>query len=309
MGFVLLPSFTAKLLAQTAAVPPPIVRVGGYLQARETYESGVGLTGSINRARLVVSGTIVPAVSWRISGEFRTGGAMNRATVSLQDAVIRYVPDPWSFHVGQFKTPFTREFLTSIADLESADRSAVVDTLAPKRDIGIMGEYALRSAVTATVGLFGGDGQNTTVNRDSTLLAVVRVSVRPAKHVGIGANIARYFGDSTRYGVDANYHDSTLTVRAEFVSQTRDAGAGPADKGWYGLIGGFLVRQIQLVGKYEYFDQPGVANSLTQRAWTAAANLYPWNADVRLTLEYISRQHTRGTPWQGMGLAQVQVKF
>lgn len=42
--------------------------------------------------------------------------------------------------MGQFKTPFTREFITSPADLETADRSTVVDSLAPRRDIGVMAD-------------------------------------------------------------------------------------------------------------------------------------------------------------------------
>ena len=46
---------------------------------------------------------------------------------------------------GQFKTPFTREFITSLADVETADRATVVDSLAPKRDIGVMADYAIGS--------------------------------------------------------------------------------------------------------------------------------------------------------------------
>src|SRR5262245_28014267 len=70
--------------------PPPSVRLGGYLQARETYRDGVGLTGSINRARLTASGTLAKAFSWRLQGEFRTGSVGNgKASVSLTDAYIR----------------------------------------------------------------------------------------------------------------------------------------------------------------------------------------------------------------------------
>ena len=36
----------------TTASPTPAVRFTGYIQTRETYRDGVGLTGSINRARL-----------------------------------------------------------------------------------------------------------------------------------------------------------------------------------------------------------------------------------------------------------------
>jgi hypothetical protein len=53
--------------AAPAASSAPSVRLGGYLQARETYRDGVGLTGSINRARLTASGGLARNVTWRCS--------------------------------------------------------------------------------------------------------------------------------------------------------------------------------------------------------------------------------------------------
>lgn len=103
--------------------PPPLVHWSGYLQAREVYQDKVGLTSSINRARLSASGGIAEAVTWRIQGEFRTGSVgTGRASVSLQDAYVRYNPGVWGVQIGQFKTPFSREFITSLADIETADR-------------------------------------------------------------------------------------------------------------------------------------------------------------------------------------------
>src|SRR6476646_1884012 len=74
-----------------ASSPAPNVRVTGYIQARETYRDGVGLTGSINRARLTGYRTVATSFTWRIQGEFRTGSVgTGKASVSLQDAYIRY---------------------------------------------------------------------------------------------------------------------------------------------------------------------------------------------------------------------------
>ena len=117
---------------------------------REVYQRNIGLTSSINRARLAASGAISGDVTWRLQGEFRTGTVgTGRASVSLQDAYLRYSPGPWALQVGQFKTPFTREFTTSLADIETADRSTAVDSLAPKRDIGVMGEYSVQRVSAA----------------------------------------------------------------------------------------------------------------------------------------------------------------
>ena len=56
---------------ESAAQTTPAVRLGGYLQGRETYRDGVGLTGSINRARLTASGGAKSLTS--NSGEGRSG--------------------------------------------------------------------------------------------------------------------------------------------------------------------------------------------------------------------------------------------
>lgn len=62
--------------------------------------------------------------------------------------------------MGQFKTPFTPEFITSLTDVETADRSTVVDSIAPKRDIRIMADYAIGPIATLALGVFNGEGQN-----------------------------------------------------------------------------------------------------------------------------------------------------
>src|SRR5262245_7664852 len=122
----------APAQAPAAQSPAPSVRFTGYIQARETYRDGVGLTGSINRARLAAYGTVAGNVTWRIQGEFRTGSVgTGKASVSLQDAYVRYKTGDFGVQAGQFKTPFTREFITSLADVETADRATVVDSIAP----------------------------------------------------------------------------------------------------------------------------------------------------------------------------------
>ena len=318
LPFVL--SAISALSAQTPtpeAPPPPkpapaapAVKLSGYLQARETWQQGIGLTGSINRARLAASGTVAPSVTYRVQGEFRTGTVgTGRASVSLQDAYIRITRERWAILAGQFKTPFTREFIASLADLETADRSTVVDSLAPKRDIGLMGEYMIVKAVTAYAGVFNGEGQNVTANRDSTVLGIGRVVVRPVAHLSLGVNAARYFGDSTRYGADANYEDERTVVRAEYVAQSRAAAGGDDDQGWSVLGAVTPVPEVQLVAKYETFERPGVSDQQKNQAWTAGANLFPLGRATRFTVEYRSREIGDPGVRRGQILAQAQVKF
>ncbi len=298
----------APAAAQAPAAPAP-VRFSGYLQARESYQSSVGLTSSINRARLTAYGALPHGIGWRIQGEFRTGSVgTGKATVALQDAYVRWERNSFALQLGQFKTPFSREFVTSLTEVETADRSTVVDSLAPKRDIGVMAEYSIGGRGSLSAGVFNGEGQNVTANRDSTLLGVARLTLRPLPLVALGVNVASYFGDSTRYGADANVEAPWLVLRGEYVAQHRNAG-GRDDKGWYALAAVPLLPALQPVLKYEWFARPAISPQLRNRAWTAGLNVFPFGRDTRLTLAYVSRRVGEPGIRKGQALAQAQVRF
>jgi phosphate-selective porin len=307
---VLLVSVTVPYAAAQTPAAAPTVKLGGYIQARETYQKAIGLTGTINRARLAASGSASGDITWRVQGEFRTGNVgTGKASVSLQDAYVRWVRSGVGVQVGQFKTPFTREFITSLTEVETADRSTAVDSLAPKRDIGAMVDYALGGRATVNLGVFNGEGQNLTANTDSSALGVARLAVRPVPFLLLGANVARYFQDSTRYGGDVSLESPWVIVRAEYVGQHRDQRTGD-DKGWYALAAVPLRPWLQPVLKYEWFNRPSVAlNAQKNRAWTAGVNLYPWGKATRFTLEYLSRKVGEPGVRKSLALAQAQVIF
>lgn len=210
--------------------------------------------------------------------------------------------------VGQFKTPFTREFVTSLADIETADRSTVVDSLAPKRDIGVMADYVIHAKATLYAGLFNGDGQNVTANKDSTLLGVLRAVVRPIPEIALGANLARYFGDSTRHGFDANYEGKLITARAEYVAQSRGT-ISKRDYGWFGLGAVKAVPAVQLVAKYEDFRRNVIDLQQRNKAWTAGSQFFLHGTAVKLTLEYVSRKIGDPGTRKGQILTQLQARF
>jgi hypothetical protein len=289
--------------------PTPSVRFTGYIQARETYRDGVGLTGSINRARLTAYGTVATSVTWRIQGEFRTGSVgTGKASVSLQDAYVRYKTGDFGVQAGQFKTPFTREFITSLADVETAGRSTVVDSIAPKRDIGIMADYAIGPTALLTLGAFNGEGQNVTANTDSSLLWVGRASVRPIAYVTVGANVAAYGSDSTRYGVDAGLEYLGAALKGEYIGQHRNGGVLD-DKGWYAQGTYKVLPWVQVVLKQEDFRRSEISQALRNRATTGGVNLEFGGGKVRLLADYVSRKI--GTPGirRGQLITQAQVKF
>jgi hypothetical protein len=295
--------------ATSSAAATPAVRFTGYLQARETYRDEVGLAASINRARLTAYGSPAKDVTWRVQGEFRTGSVgTGKASVSLQDAYIRYKPGSLGIQAGQFKTPFTREFITSLADVETADRATVVDSIAPKRDIGILADYALGATATLALGVFNGEGQNVTANTDSTLLWVGRATARPVPFVTLGANAARYGSDSTRYGVDASFEYMGAALKGEYIGQHRDGG-GLDDKGWYAQGTYRVLPWVQLVVKQEDFRRSAISDALRNRATTGGVNVELGGGKVRLLADYVSRRI--GTPGTRRGtlISQAQVKF
>jgi len=305
--FMLASDALAQTPAPTSASP---VKLSGYLQARETYQENLGLTGSINRARLAAAGSATGNITWRIQGEFRTGSVgTGKASVSLQDAYARWAKNGVGVQVGQFKTPFTREFITSLSEVETADRSTVVDSLAPKRDIGVMADYAFGGRATLTAGVFNGEGQNVTANRDSSALGVARVAVRPVPYLVVGTNVARYFQDSTRYGADASLESPWLILRGEYVGQHHDQVTGD-DKGWYALAAAPVRPWLEPVLKYEWFNRSGVPlEAQKNRAWTVGANVFPWGKATRVTLEYVSRSVGEPGIRKSQALAQVQVIY
>jgi hypothetical protein len=310
VGAAVVTLLLVPFLSAQSGQAPPAVRWSGYIQARETYQDEVGLTSSINRARLSAAGTVRGEVSWRVQGEFRTGTVgTGRASVSLQDAYVRWTRGSLGVQLGQFKSPFTREFITSLSEVETADRAFVVDTLAPKRDIGVMADYMVGGRGGVTVGLFNGDGQNVTVNADSSLLGVARATYRVIPFVALGVNVAHYFGDSTRYGVDVNVESPWGVLRSEYIGQHRDAAEGlDDDSGWYALAAAPVTPWLQPLVKYERFER-GAADAVPLKAWTVGANVRPWGRATRITLEYVARIAGDPGVTRGLGLAQVQVIF
>lgn len=296
-------------VAQITAPPPIPPRVAGYLQPRETYQSGVGLTGTLHRARLLVDGSISGGFSYRVSGEFRSGGTTTtKAGVALVDAFIRWSRATWTVIVGQFKTPFGREYLTSEPTLETADRASVSESLPPRMDIGVLGAYEVGKRGTVALGVFNGEGANSVTNRDSAVLVVGRVTARPVRALDVGANAARYGSDSTRYGMDAAWVERAVTVKAEYIGQHR-TGVGADDYGWYGLATYHVRPAVVLLVKQEDFLRPAIAAARRDVATTVGTTLDFSDSRVRLYLDYVLRKIGSPGVRRGVLLTELQLRF
>ena len=121
----------------------------------------------------------------------------------------------------------------------------------------------------------------------------------------LGANAARYFGDSTRYGVDASVESPWIILRGEYVGQHRDIADNADDKGWYALAAAPLRPWLQPVFKYEWFDRPGVAPAGTPeepgldrgRQSVSLGPDHPAHPGVRLPQGGRARESARASAW------------
>jgi hypothetical protein len=158
---------------------------------------------------------------------------------------------------------------------------------------------------TVRAGLFNGDGVNSVVNRDSAVLFVARATVDPAAPVDVGANVAVYGGDSTRYGVDALWERGRLTARVELIGQ-HHAGGTADDYGWYGFamvrvsrVAYLLVRQEDLLRR---------AATPSRELGTTVGGLFDFaDQRVRLFVNYLSKSFD-GTR-RGTFITQLQLRF
>src|SRR5262245_29086934 len=288
-------------------ISPP--KVTGYVQARATVERKIGLTATVNRVRLGADGSLPNRFTYRVMVEYEASGTVRTAAVvSLRDAYIRWTRDWLAVQAGQFKTPFSRNFVTSLSLLETTDRPAVVDTLATKRDIGVMAEYLPRPEASLSLGVFNGEGQNLPANRDSTVLLVSRAVLRPIAQLSVGASGAAYQSDSTRWGFEASYEDRGAIVRAEWIAQHR-RGHSPNDEGWYVLGGYRVVPWAQLVVMQEDLIRDYIGPTARNRATTVGANLDLGAGRTRLTVEYVARRSGPAQTSRRTGIAQLQVRF
>jgi len=259
--------------------------------------------------RLILDGALPSRFGYRVAVEYEVAGTgATAATVSLRDAFVRWSLAPWSVTAGQFKTPFSREYITSITTIETAERSGVVNALAPKRDIGVMGEVARGTDASLAVGVFNGEGQNAAANRDSTLLVVSRLTLRPISQLGVSGDLAAYGPDSTRYGGELVLEQSGLALRGEYFEQWRDL-ANQRDRGWFGVATCRIVPWLQLVTKEEAYEHPVAKGTVTQRATTFGANAELPGGRVRFVLDAIDRRQERPPARQTLWIAQLQARL
>src|SRR5215471_1050308 len=294
--------------AGTGFSPP---RIGGYIQARTARITDIGFNAFLNRARVSVDGALPQKFAYRLLAEFQaSAGVRAPATVSLREAVARWSPAPWAITAGEFKTPFTREYLIPVPQLEMADLAVAVDSIAPKYDVGVMGEVAAGPYANVYLGVFNGEGANSIANRDSVAIVVARVTTRPLPQLALGGSYSHDSADSLRWGVDGVATQSGAMVRAEYLTRhVRGRDTTRDDWGWYVLEGFRLMPRVQLYARQEDFQRPSYGLSRRVRSWQGAVNYDIAPGKVRLLLQFTRRVAGVKNTRVDTALAQVQVQL
>jgi phosphate-selective porin len=275
-------------LAVSAAEP---FKLSGYTQALSTTQSA-GLDGLIiRRARFTLIGEILKNLKIKVQVDVLKNPV-------LLDAQMDWTPaEAFGLRFGQFKVPFSLESTTSSADLETIERSQVVNKIAPGWDIGssgrdmglaLTGKY---SVIEYAVGIFNGAGINKADTNDHKDVSA-RFLVHPLGGLSIGVSLYDGLYSTAagaprtardRIGYEAAWRSKSLSIRAEYI---RAKNAALSCDGGYVQAGYFVLPQkIQVLFKYDEYDKNRAVSGDRIGATTAALNWF-FAARTKLQLNY-----------------------
>jgi phosphate-selective porin len=263
--------------AVTASRP---FKLTGYTQVLSTTQS-VGLDGlAIRRARFSLTGDILKNVKIKVQVDLLKNPV-------LLDAQIDWTLDKAAVvRVGQFKIPFSLESTTSSADLDSIDRSQVVNKIAPGWDIGASGRdiglvlAGQASVFEYAVGTFNGAGLNKADTNDHKDLSA-RLLVRPVDGLAFGGSYYEGLYSTAaaaprtvrrRIGGEAAWVTKDFSFKAEYIRAT-DA-AAERDGGYVQAAAFVVPGKCQVLLKYDAYDKDRAAAGDRVGAYTAGLNWF-----------------------------------
>jgi hypothetical protein len=291
----------ATLVAQYPIAPsPPLdvarlgatLRIGGYGAVRATRRSDT-TTFSVVRGRVTADAQPVAFAAVRVQADLAATGRTTGDTVPpfvLTDAFVQLSPPESSvvyrrfrpaLLVGQFKAPFSLEYLTPFSLLRMVNRSQVVDSVSVRREIGVMAEVRAWDRIILAGAVLNGEGANRPTNANGVEMFVGRVTLLAPVGglVAVAGKLLSHAGDH-RWGADVRWVSSPrrlpgrVIVEGEMIRRSGSARVGTdADaSGGYALVAWRVARWIEPVVKWERLrDRRVTASAATERrgTWTA----------------------------------------
>lgn len=140
----------------------------------------------LRRARINVTGEFAEHFDFKLEGDFEQGDGLSggRTAFGGTDLFLNWNQFPEAnVKFGQFKAPFGLEQVTSDTTLFMAERTLVTGALTPERQIGIQlwGKPLAslwpdkKELLSYSVGVFNGNGRNTTVNDNNEFMYAGRL--------------------------------------------------------------------------------------------------------------------------------------
>ena len=320
--------------AQYPVNPTPVIstgsltpdpRLGGYISLRETVRDDT-MTFTLHRARIGVQALPAPFVALRLQADLAALGRTSGDTIPgilITDAFVQLAPTDTAHPmvrmlrpamlVGQFRTPFALENLTSTSAVITASRSMAADRLALKRDRGFFGQVRFPRLLTLNAAVVDGEGQNRTSNPDGRQFVVTRGTLMPLANLSVSGKWAAQ-GSDRRWGYDARWLPGAGVLEGELVERegptnattTTDARAG------YVLAAYKVLPWLQPLVKWEQLHETLSTATTTAHAratWTTiGVNLIATDERFRAQFNWVDRSE-RPVDRKGELVIQLQAMF
>ncbi len=284
-----------------------LYHINAFTQIRfqSLQESGKNDYAEVRRARFIISGNVASAWEYRLHAEFAS-------SPKILDAFAVYKPFHFlNLQAGQFKIPFSLESLAQAKNMETINRSNVVEALVARskdvvgnqngRDIGIQASGSIWKnndgyIVDYFIAGFNGNGINTSDNNEAKDV-VARLVFRPMKKLEFGAS---YFNGYNKYGApDAKNHVRTrigyelsyiykfASIATEYIS---GEDGGIKKYGYYVQMSAYLYKKkLQLVGRYDFFDSDSNKKDNSTTDYLGGIN-FNFNENVKLQANVTHRE-------------------
>jgi phosphate-selective porin len=272
--------------------------LSGYVAVRATRRSD-STTFAIARARVTFQMRPLPYAAVRVQGEFANRlRDTSTAAFALTDAYLQLTPaDSGSLTrvfqpallVGQFRTPFSLEYLTSFSVLRTPDRAHPTDTITTRRDIGLLGQLGFGRWIRMTGAVVNGSGSNNSRNPDNRELVTGRLTLLPWPALGLSGKWEGE-GDDHRWGYDGRWVWKRAIVEGEALRRRRTSGAGTDElSGGYALAAYRVLPWLQPAAKWERLRHRSGAD--TGGTWTTlGTSIMSGKETLRLQLAW-TRAH------------------
>lgn len=246
-------------------------------------------------------------------GRFKVSGIFNnrfgyklQATMlnsqSLIDANVYYQPNSnLQIKIGQFKSPFSYEYETGAGSTPFVNRSAVVNQLDPKRQLGVQLEsITSNGGLRFKGGIFNGDG--TLQNSDNDFQYIGRLEANLLNNdQENSATIGGYASyeendwlwqqggvaaERTLMGSFVNIVQGDLSLNGEFIYSWIDPEVGQEHNpyGYYATVGYTVTTKSRILLRWDSFDGDNLTNDTNS---VVAGFNYSPSKFTRIELNYV----------------------